>query len=93
MLGQKEDLLQRTLIAHEINILDDALRPDGPSVSCSAKIRYNHQPVPATARLTAPDELTVTFAEPQSAITPGQAVVLYDGDCVLAGGWIHGTAE
>jgi tRNA-specific 2-thiouridylase len=35
------------------------------------------------------DELTVRFDQPQSAITPGQAVVLYDGDVVLGGGWIE----
>ena len=34
------------------------------------------------------DEIIVQFEEPQSAITPGQAVVLYDGDVVLGGGWI-----
>jgi len=93
VLGEKEGLLQRTLIAREINLLDDSFHLHGPPVPCTAKIRYNHQPVSATARLTAPDELTVTFEEPQSAITPGQAVVLYNGDVVLAGGWIDGTAE
>ena len=35
--------------------------------------------------------MTVRFDEPQSAITPGQAVVLYDGDVVLGGGWIDGA--
>ena len=43
-------------------------------------------------QLTGPDELTVRFDEPQSAITPGQAVVLYDGDTVLGGGWIDSAA-
>jgi tRNA-specific 2-thiouridylase len=58
-------------------------------VRCQAKIRYNHQPQPAVARVTGPDELTVRFEHPQPAITPGQAVVLYDGDVVLGGGWIR----
>ena len=39
--------------------------------------------------VTGPDELVVRFDEPQGAITPGQAVVLYDGDVVLGGGWIE----
>ena len=40
-------------------------------------------------RLTGDDTFEVVFDEPQSAITPGQAVVLYDGDVVLGGGWIE----
>ncbi len=59
------------------------------AVRCSAKIRYNASPRPAIARLTGPDEITVVFDEPQAAITPGQAVVLYDNDVVLGGGWIE----
>ena len=43
--------------------------------------------------MTGADELSVTFDEPQSAITPGQAVVLYDGDVVLGGGWIESTGN
>ena len=39
------------------------------------------------------DESHVTFDEPQSAITPGQAVVLYDGDVVLGGGWIDSASN
>jgi tRNA-specific 2-thiouridylase len=63
------------------------------SLRCQAKIRYNHQPQPATVTLTGDDELTVTFDDPQTAVTPGQAVVCYDGDVVLAGGWIESTSE
>ena len=55
----------------------------------SAKIRYNHLPQPATVRVTGDDEFLVEFDQPQSAITPGQAVVLYTGDVVLGGGWIE----
>jgi tRNA-specific 2-thiouridylase len=33
--------------------------------------------------------LTLQFDQPQSAITPGQAVVAYDGDVLLGGGWIE----
>ena len=88
-VGEKESLLKPALVARQINILDDALRASGGPIRCQARIRYNHEPAPAVAQLTADDELTVRFDDPQSAITPGQAVVLYDGDVVLGGGWIE----
>ena len=54
-----------------------------------AKIRYRQTEQWATAVQTGPDELRVEFDEPQRAITPGQAVVLYDGEIVLGGGTIQ----
>jgi tRNA-specific 2-thiouridylase len=86
-IGERDDLLRSTLIANQINILSSRMRA-GDAIRCQAKIRYNHQPQPATAKITGDDEIKVCFDEPQSAITPGQAVVLYDGDAVLGGGWI-----
>jgi len=91
VVGEREALYSRTLAARQLNLLSDALTP-GKEVRCSAKIRYNHSPQPAVATVVGADELSVTFDEPQSAITPGQAVVLYDGDAVLGGGWIESAA-
>jgi len=92
-LGSKQDLLKTRLTADQINLIGDRLRTAGcAGLNCTAKIRYNHDPQPATAILTGEDELTVIFDQPQTAITPGQAVVLFDGDVVLGGGWIQ-TAE
>jgi tRNA-specific 2-thiouridylase len=84
-LGEKQNLQRRILMARDINWLAD--RSDSP-IRCQAKIRYNHDPQPATATLTN-DELTVHFDDPQTAITPGQAVVIYDNDTVLGGAWIE----
>jgi tRNA-specific 2-thiouridylase len=91
VVGDKESLSKSALVAHQINLLDDAIGSTGSPVRCQAKIRYNHEPQPATAQMTGPDELTVRFDEPQTAITPGQAVVLFDGDVVLGGGWIDSS--
>jgi tRNA-specific 2-thiouridylase len=87
-LGSREQLLSSELVAREVNMLTNRLAADGPPERCTAKIRYNALPQAATARLEG-DVLRVCFDEPQSAITPGQAVVLYDGDVVLGGGWIE----
>jgi len=53
-----------------------------------AKIRHRHEPAPATVENAGNGEVLVTFDDPQRAITPGQAVVFYDGDLVVGGGWI-----
>jgi tRNA-specific 2-thiouridylase len=90
-LGEKDQLLKRGLVAHQINLLSE--RVGSEPVKCSAKIRYGHDPQPATARVSGMDELTVRFDSPQSAITPGQAVVIYDGDVVLGGGWIDSASD
>ncbi len=89
-LGPKENLLATTLIAGEVNWLDDQ-----PPIHrrCTAKVRYNSSPLPATATLSDAGELRVTFDEPASAITPGQAVVCYDEDRVLGGAWIRQVSD
>ena len=88
MLGNKESLFKESLVARQINILSGRLK-DAVNLKCTAKIRYNNPPQPASVTMTGADEFAVKFDEPQSAITPGQAVVLYDGDVVLGGGWIE----
>jgi tRNA-specific 2-thiouridylase len=88
-LGEKTDLLKHGLLAGGVNVLSSRLNVDAPPLSCTARIRHNHTPAAAKAVLSAGGELRVRFDQPQSAITPGQAVVLYDGDVVLGGGWIE----
>ena len=88
-LAQRDELLKSSLIARELNWLTTRPLKIGEPFNCSAKIRYNHTPQPATATLIGDGELRVDFEQPQSAITPGQAVVLYDGDVLLGGGWIE----
>lgn len=88
IIGENEDLFHRTLKASHINCM--ALPSFEKPVRLTGKIRYNHKGAPCIAVQTGPDELTVTFDEPQRAITPGQALVLYDGSCVAGGGIIEG---
>jgi len=91
VVGPRSELLKSTLTARQINWLGEELAVGG-SARCSAKIRYNHAPQPALVSRSGEDEIAVKFDEPQSAITPGQAVVLYDGEVVLGGGWIEGSS-
>lgn len=58
-----------------------------------ARIRSRHEGAKAKARIYAGNTVVVEFDEPQRAITPGQAVVLYEGSQVLGGGWIEKVLE
>jgi tRNA-specific 2-thiouridylase len=85
-LGTNEDLMQTTLYARRINLITTD-RIEKP-LRCSAKIRYRHKEQPCTVTQPEDDLLRVEFDQPQRAMTPGQAVVLYQGDCVIGGGTI-----
>jgi tRNA-specific 2-thiouridylase len=85
VIGDREELLASALRAERVNWLIDA--PTEP-LACQAKIRYRHEPAAATLVALENGCARVDFAEPQTAITPGQAVVFYDGERVLGGGWI-----
>jgi tRNA-specific 2-thiouridylase len=86
VLGPREGLLAGALEARAVNWLAEP--PAGP-FACTAKIRYRHPAAPATVTPGAGGRARVDFAAPQSAVTPGQAVVFYDGPRVLGGGWIE----
>ncbi len=85
VIGRKEELGRLQLTASDTNWL---VRPPNTEFECLAQIRYNSGAVPATARPLGNNRVEVTFAEPQFGVAPGQAVVVYDGDRVLGGGWI-----
>jgi tRNA-specific 2-thiouridylase len=88
VLGERQELLAPGLAAREVNWL--AAPPAGP-LACAAKIRYRHTPAAAMVTPLEGGRARVEFSEPQSAVTPGQAVVFYDGTRVLGGGWIEGA--
>ena len=86
-LSTNDKLFAKTLTAGDINwILGDM---PTERIAVKAKTRYRQPERPASA-WTRDGRLFVEFEEPQRAITPGQAVVLYDGDTVLGGGTILG---
>jgi len=61
------------------------------TLRADVKIRYHHVPASASLDPVSPREVIVRFDEPQSAVTPGQAAVFYQGDEVVGGGWIAGV--
>ena len=86
VIGTYEESLTRTVKADGLNFMsiEDLTEPR----RVFAKIRYNHKGAWCTVEKTGSDEVTCHFEEPQRAVTPGQALVFYDGEYVLGGGTI-----
>ena len=88
VIGDNQDVFTDRLRCSNLNFMSvEDIHEDTPVV---AKIRYNHHGAKAVVRKTGADEAEVVFEEPVRAVTPGQAVVFYDGDYVLGGGTILG---
>jgi tRNA-uridine 2-sulfurtransferase len=85
VVGPRASLERATLEASKVNWIDEV--PVAPR-RVTAQIRHRHQAAPALVRALGTDRAEVVFDTPQIAITPGQAVVFYDGDSVVGGGWI-----
>ena len=85
-LAGNDALFSTTLTARNINLIpfDTISAP----LRLRSKVRYRMAEQPCTVEQTGPDELRITFDQPQRAITPGQSVVLYDGEYVVGGGVI-----
>ena len=86
-LSRNSELYSRELDADNVNFIpfDTLDRP----LRVTAKLRYRHAEQPATVAPTGDGTVHVCFDEPQRAVTPGQAVVFYDGDYVIGGGIIR----
>jgi tRNA-specific 2-thiouridylase len=85
VIGRHDELGRTELTARDTNWQADV--PSEP-FECLAKIRYNAQPHPAVATVLPDRRLHVRFASPRFGVAPGQAVVCYDRDRLLGGGWI-----
>ena len=86
VIGTYEESLTQTVKADKVNFMsvEDLTEPK----RVFAKIRYNHKGAWCTVEKTGEDEVTCRFEKPQRAVTPGQALVLYEGEHVLGGGTI-----
>ena len=87
VVGSKKAAYGNELIASGLNWIT-ITRLEKP-ILARAKIRYRHQEVEVEVTPLDDDKVYVKFKEPQLAITPGQAIVFYDGDTVIGGGTIE----
>lgn len=86
IVGEEKDIFRTVLIASNVIWADE---PHSGEAQVRAKIRYRHRESDAVVHTKSGEEALVEFKTPQRAMTPGQAVVFYDGDRVLGGGWIR----
>jgi tRNA-uridine 2-sulfurtransferase len=86
VVGPRESLGRTALTASQVNWVSG--RPATDWTAVDAQIRHRHVAAPARVRAIDSARAELVFDEPQSAISPGQAVVFYQGDAVVGGGWI-----
>ena len=85
IIGPREELLGRGVIAREVNWLAE---PPAVSARVSVQVRHRAAAAPAEIIRLGGDTIELALEQPVAAITPGQSLVLYDGDRVLGGGLI-----
>jgi tRNA-specific 2-thiouridylase len=91
VVGCKEEVYGDELVASELNWI--AMKILQQPIAVKAKIRYLHKEAEALIAPLDEDKIHIKFKEPQMAITPGQAAVLYDDDTVIGGGTIERRVE
>ncbi|KAF0221501.1 MAG: tRNA-specific [Geobacteraceae bacterium] len=86
VVGAGDELYREGLTARNVNWIT---LPAASPIEAACKIRYRHRPVPCRISPLPDMRAEVRFLEREKSVTPGQAVVFYDGDTVLGGGWIE----
>ena len=86
VVGGQCDLAASSLIAARATW---NITPTASEFRAACRIRYRHRPAPCRVLIREDRRFSVFFDSPQSAVTPGQAAVIYDGELVLGGGWIE----
>jgi tRNA-specific 2-thiouridylase len=85
IVGGREELLRQGLMADGVNWI---IPPGAATIETTCRIRYRHRPVACRVTQLPGGRAQVRFVTPEPGVTPGQAVVFYDGATVLGGGWI-----
>jgi tRNA-specific 2-thiouridylase len=89
VVGEDDALRSASFEVEAVNWI--SIEEPAAPVRAQVKIRHKHEPASAMVEARPDNRARITFDQPQRAITPGQAAVVYDGDVVLAGGWIKKT--
>jgi tRNA-uridine 2-sulfurtransferase len=87
VVGHEDELLRDHLVARDVNWV--SIPEPTREIRARARIRYRHAEAPASIRPLGGGRADVRFDAKQRAITPGQAVVFYEGEVCLGGGWIE----
>jgi tRNA-specific 2-thiouridylase len=90
ILGTEDETLSSEATVGRASFVAGA--PPAPEFSATVKVRYRHPGVPAVVRVKE-GKLSIRFDAPQRSVTPGQALVLYEGNEVLGGGWIECASD
>lgn len=89
-VGPEAELYSSRLTAERVNWI---VPPRLANFSAHCKIRYRQEPVPCSVCLCGDGRISVEFPVPVRAVTPGQAVVIYEGEMVMGGGWITADSK
>lgn len=87
IVGEENELESSEFTARGVNWI--AFDEPSEPVRAEVKVRYRHEPAPATIHVLAGSRARIVFDEPQRAVTPGQATIFYRGEEILGGGWIE----
>jgi len=86
VVARREDLYAGAVEADQFNWISGV--PPEKEMEALAQVRYRHRASSGRLKVLSPDRVRFVFNRPQWAVTPGQALVCYEGDRVMGGGWI-----
>ena len=89
VVGTHEEAMSRECLVKDVHWI--AEKTPVADALYSVRLRYRHKGSEARIEMLDGERMRVVFTEPQFAVTPGQAAVVYRGDEVLGGGWIEST--